>query len=105
MTLPAMGAEPVTISLHRPPRMALVFLKMILSHSQCVYLHQHVNKKSAEAVDLTWRALQGGTLALRQAGGFCGDRFADQPRFDALDTMNMGNRYATSEWCACLRSV
>ena len=72
--------------------MALVFLKMILSHSQCVYLHQHVNKKSAEAVGLTWRALQGGAPALRQAGGFCGGRFADQPCFDALDTMNMGNR-------------
>ena len=105
MTLPAMGAEPVTISLHRPPRMALVFLKIILSHSQCVYLHQHVNKKSAEAVDLIWRALQGGTLALRQARGFCGDRFADQPCFDALDTMSMGKRYTTNEWCVCLWQV
>ncbi len=43
MTLPAMGAEPVTMSLQRPPKMAFVFLKMILSHSQCVYLQQHAS--------------------------------------------------------------
>eukprot|EP01139_Manchomonas_bermudensis_P007643 Amastigsp_a182067_10.p6 type:complete len:107 gc:universal Amastigsp_a182067_10:881-1201(+) len=43
MTSSEMGAEPVTMSLTRPPRAALVFLKTRRSQSQCllVGLPQH----------------------------------------------------------------
>ena len=40
ITLAAMGADPVTISLQRPPRISFVFLNTRASHSQCVYLQQ-----------------------------------------------------------------
>ena len=89
MTLPAMGAEPVTISLQRPPRMALVFLKMILSHNQCVYLP--VRQTRHEAV-LVMRRRCFDVLALGQPRHFGGDGFANEPGLAALRATRMRRR-------------
>ena len=83
MTLPAMGAEPVTMSLQRPPRMAFVFLKMILSQSQCVYL-SHVTRARNWAAGGRGVGAEGHALALGEAGNFGSDGFADEPGLAAL---------------------
>ncbi len=102
MTLPAMGAEPVTISLHRPPRMALVFLKTRRSQSQCVYLRRQVTCKLDAKVDAgALRApgaatTRGLALALGQPGDFGGDGLAHEPRLTALQGRGGGGGQVSS---------